>query len=92
MHDQVSIVKYLVMMDCEMVRDNNGKSAFDYIESTEVLEVLCEKYSVRPVSSIDIARAVAKKDHRRIRIYKEINAEIEFAELKEQYGFTEEEC
>jgi hypothetical protein len=64
-------------MNCELAKDREGQTAFDLIQSQEVLELMCQKYKERPVSSIGIAKAVLKKDDRRIAIYRKINAIVD---------------
>jgi hypothetical protein len=75
-HNQVSVVRYLTMMDCENVRDNDGKSAFEYSQSIKVREILSEKYKTKLVSSFHAEKDNEKKGRRSVRICKDINAVI----------------
>jgi hypothetical protein len=76
-NNNTGVLKYLLTMDCELAKDHEGQTAFDLIQSQEVLEIMCQKYKERPVSSIGIVKAVLKKDNRRIAIYRKINAIVD---------------
>jgi hypothetical protein len=88
-NNNTGVLKYLLTMDCELAKDHEGQTAFDLIQSQEVLEIICQKFKERPVSSIGIAKAVLKKDDRRIAIYRKINAMVDVSELKASYGLEE---
>jgi hypothetical protein len=53
---------------------------------------MCQKFKDRAVSSISIAKAVLKKDHKKTAMYRKINAIIDGSELKETYGLDETKC
>ena len=85
----MEVVQYLLTKDCELAKDHEGRTAFDLIQSQEVLELLCQKFEARTVSSISVAKAVLKKDNKRIAIYRKINAIIDVSELMDNYGIDE---